>query len=45
MKKISIKIRSFFKDETGGEALEYAMTAGLIIVAAIVVVSRKTIFI
>jgi pilus assembly protein Flp/PilA len=35
MKKLLIKLA---KDETGGEVLEYALIAGLIVVAAIAVI-------
>jgi pilus assembly protein Flp/PilA len=35
MKKLLIKL---LKDETGGEVLEYALIAGLIVVAAIAVI-------
>ena len=35
MKKLLAK---FIKDETGGEVLEYALIAGLIVVAAIAVI-------
>ncbi len=31
-------IRNFIKDEQGGEVLEYALIAGLIVVAAIAVI-------
>jgi Flp pilus assembly pilin Flp len=31
-------MRSFLRDETGGEVLEYALIAGLIVVAAIAVI-------
>jgi Flp pilus assembly pilin Flp len=35
MKKLLVKL---VKDETGGEVLEYALIAGLIVVAAIAVI-------
>lgn len=35
MKKLLVKL---MKDETGGEVLEYALIAGLIVVAAIAVI-------
>jgi pilus assembly protein Flp/PilA len=35
MKKLLVKL---LKDETGGEVLEYALIAGLIVVAAIAVI-------
>lgn len=31
-------LKSFFRDESGGEVLEYALIAGLIVVAAIAVI-------
>jgi pilus assembly protein Flp/PilA len=31
-------LNSFFRDESGGEVLEYALIAGLIVVAAIAVI-------
>jgi Flp pilus assembly pilin Flp len=31
-------LRSFLRDETGGEVMEYAMVAGLISIAAIAVI-------
>jgi Flp pilus assembly pilin Flp len=34
------KIRRFLNDETGGEVLEYAIVAGLIVVAAITVIGK-----
>jgi Flp pilus assembly pilin Flp len=33
-------LSSFIKDETGGEVLEYALIAGLIVVAAIGVIGK-----
>ena len=39
MKAISNLLVSLVKDEQGGEVLEYALIAGLIVVAAIAVVS------
>jgi pilus assembly protein Flp/PilA len=39
MKYISI-LRSFLSDERGGEVLEYALIAGLIVVAAIAVIGK-----
>ena len=33
-------IKTFLRDETGGEILEYALIAGLIVVSAIAVVTR-----
>jgi pilus assembly protein Flp/PilA len=33
-------IRRFLADETGGEVLEYALIAGLIVVAAIAVIGK-----
>ena len=36
MKKLLVKL---VKDETGGEVLEYALIAGLIVVAAIAVIT------
>jgi len=36
MKKLLVKL---MKDETGGEVLEYALIAGLIVVAAVAVIS------
>ena len=33
------KLKSLFLDETGGEVLEYALIAGLIVVAAIAVIT------
>jgi Flp pilus assembly pilin Flp len=38
MKAISNFVTSLVKDEQGGEVLEYALIAGLIIVAAIAVI-------
>ena len=38
MKKGSFMIKMFLLDETGGEVLEYALIAGLIVVAAIAVI-------
>jgi Flp pilus assembly pilin Flp len=35
MKKLSALIARLFADETGGEVLEYALIAGLIVIAAI----------
>jgi pilus assembly protein Flp/PilA len=37
MKKLLVKL---VKDEAGGEVLEYALIAGLIVVAAIAVIGR-----
>jgi Flp pilus assembly pilin Flp len=34
------KITRFLNDETGGEVLEYALIAGLIVVAAIAVIGK-----
>jgi Flp pilus assembly pilin Flp len=39
MKAINSLLVSLVKDEQGGEVLEYALIAGLIVVAAIAVVS------
>lgn len=33
------KVNQFFKDEAGGEVIEYALIAGLIIVGAIAVIA------
>lgn len=33
------KFKQLFKDEAGGEVLEYALIAGLIVVAAIAVIT------
>ena len=33
-------LKKFMKDESGGEVLEYALIAGLIVVAAIFVISQ-----
>ena len=33
------KLKSLFLDETGGEVLKYALIAGLIVVAAIAVIT------
>jgi Flp pilus assembly pilin Flp len=38
MLKTMKTIQSFFRDESGGEVLEYALIAGLIVVAAIAVI-------
>ena len=38
MKTISNVLVKLFKDEQGGEVLEYALIAGLIVVAAIAVI-------
>jgi pilus assembly protein Flp/PilA len=38
MKKISNTLVKVLKDEQGGEVLEYALIAGLIVVAAIAVI-------
>jgi Flp pilus assembly pilin Flp len=38
MKKISNMLVAVLKDEQGGEVLEYALIAGLIVVAAIAVI-------
>ena len=35
MSKINTLVRNFAKDEDGGELLEYALIAGLIVIAAI----------
>jgi Flp pilus assembly pilin Flp len=34
------KIQHLIRDETGGEVLEYALIAGLIVVAAIAVIGK-----
>jgi Flp pilus assembly pilin Flp len=38
MKKFSNLLKKLVKDEQGGEVLEYALIAGLIVVAAIAVI-------
>jgi pilus assembly protein Flp/PilA len=38
MKSLTALVRRFLKDENGGEVLEYALIAGLIVVAAIAVI-------
>jgi len=39
LKKLTMKLgRSLVRDERGGEVLEYALIAGLIVVAAVVVI-------
>jgi Flp pilus assembly pilin Flp len=35
-----LKLRRFLSDETGGEVLEYALIAGLIVVGAIGVIGK-----
>jgi Flp pilus assembly pilin Flp len=40
MRKILSKLRTLSADETGGEVLEYALIAGLIVVATITVISK-----
>ena len=35
MSKVNTLVRKFAKDEDGGELLEYALIAGLIVIAAI----------
>ena len=40
MRKIPGLLENVIKDESGGEVLEYALIAGLIVVAAIAVISR-----
>jgi len=39
MKAIAKLVRNLVKDEQGGEVLEYALIAGLIVVAAIATIS------
>jgi Flp pilus assembly pilin Flp len=39
MKKIANALVNVLKDEQGGEVLEYALIAGLIVVAALAVIS------
>jgi pilus assembly protein Flp/PilA len=39
MRQISNLLAAVIRDENGGEVLEYALVAGLIVVAAIVVIS------
>jgi Flp pilus assembly pilin Flp len=39
MRKFSLTFRRLLADETGGEVLEYALIAGLIVVAAIAAIS------
>ena len=39
MKKLNSLVRALMKDEQGGEVLEYALIAGLIVVAAIAVIT------
>jgi pilus assembly protein Flp/PilA len=39
MRKLSNIMKSFVRDENGGEVLEYALIAGLIVVAAIATIS------
>jgi pilus assembly protein Flp/PilA len=39
MKVLSNYVRTLVRDETGGEVLEYALIAGLIVVAAIATIA------
>ncbi len=39
-KRIKSNARQFWNNETGGEVLEYALVAGLIVVAAIAVIGQ-----
>ena len=39
MKKLNALLKSLVRDEQGGEVLEYALIAGLIVVAAIAVIT------
>lgn len=39
-KTLAAQVRRFLADETGGEVLEYALIAGLIVVAAISVITK-----
>ena len=39
IKPIQSKLRTLWSDEQGGEVLEYALIAGLIVVAAIAVIT------
>jgi Flp pilus assembly pilin Flp len=39
IKSIESKLRTLWSDEQGGEVLEYALIAGLIVVAAIAVIT------
>jgi Flp pilus assembly pilin Flp len=38
--RLNKAIAAFWTDETGGEVLEYALVAGLIVVGAIAVISK-----
>jgi Flp pilus assembly pilin Flp len=39
IKSAQLKLRTLWSDEQGGEVLEYALIAGLIVVAAIAVIT------
>ena len=39
MRKLNNSVRAFLADDAGGEVLEYALIAGLIIVAAIAIIT------
>jgi pilus assembly protein Flp/PilA len=39
LKQIQSKVRGLLRDDRGGEVLEYALIAGLIVVAAIAVIT------
>ena len=38
--KVKERLQSFCRDDTGGEVLEYALIAGLIVVACIAVIGK-----
>ncbi len=40
MRGLAVVLSRLFRDETGGETLEYALVAGLIIVGAISVIGK-----
>jgi Flp pilus assembly pilin Flp len=40
MRSAKQSVKTFVADETGGEVLEYALIAGLIVVAAIATISK-----